>query len=243
MENKLLLIDLTTKQVCAETEAFDRPVVTFVCDGREIWFALKNSNEILSSDISLETVPLRRSQVSRNVKKLFYHRRSRSIIAWEQGGCEYFSLKSDLLFLEHTLAIPGNFTPAWSAVIPDIANGVTAISPQGKGIYFSPSGIVNLPGKLDTYGCVLPDNQIIAGSSEHMKMAHILLPEGVSKGFYAPNSLRPHNRNKTRFLFARGTTPAELIQVDERGNVFKITLTGRRGRKAVLLLVNKQGIK
>ncbi len=243
MKNALLLIDLKSKKVGAEIGTFARPIVTFACDGEKIWFALKNSDEILSHDISSDLMLFHRSQVSRNVKKLFYHRNSKSLVAWEQGMCEYFSLKPNLLFLEHKLALPGNFTPAWSAVVPDIANGVVAISPEGKGVYFSPSGRADLPGKLDAYGCILPGNQIITGSFERMKLAHIQLPDGILKGFYAPNSLRPHNRNKTRFLFARRTTPAELIQVDERGNVFKITLTGRRGRKAVLLLVDKQGIK
>ena len=242
-ENKLLLIDLKRRSVSAESAPQFRPVTSVVTNGRRLWFSLNNSNDIMECDVALTETPLSRHQTTHSIRRLLFHPKSNCIIAWQHDICEYFSIKPSMLYLEHTVQLPAYFSPAWAEVIPSINNTAAAVSREGRGIYVSPGGFAALPGKLEPYGAVLPAGQIIIGSSDRMKLAHIHLPGAILKGFYAPNSLRPHNRNKTRFLFARRTTPAELIQVDERGNVFKITLSGRRGRKTALLLVDKNGIK
>ena len=242
-EHKLLLIDLKRRSVSAESAPQFRPVTSVATDGRRLWFSLSNSNDIMECDVALTETPLSRHQTKHSVRRLLFHPKSNSIIAWQHYICEYFSIKPSMLYLEHTVQLPAYFSQAWAAVVPGIANAAVFVDNNGRGIYVSPGGYVTLPGKLEPYGVALSGNQVIIGSSDRMKLANIILPDAILKGFYAPNSLQPHNRNKTRFLLARKTTPAELIQVDERGNVFKITLTGRRGRKTVLLLVNKHGIK
>ena len=75
------------------------------------------------------------------------------------------------------------------------------------------------------------------------RLLPVELPDGTPGKAVAPGLLRPVNRNESLFLFSRTATPWEVIQLDRRGNVFKLTINPKRWRKELLLLTDKTALQ
>ena len=139
--------------------------------------------------------------------------------------------------------LPDNFTTVWELGLPNLPNGVLVQNKDGKGLVVTSGGVVPIAARLEPYGCMLSDRTLLAGTADRSRIDNITLPDCAVSRYFAPSSLRPFSRNKTIFIFPRTTSPQEIIILDERGNVFKLALSGRRGRKTVLLLTDRTGVR
>ena len=147
------------------------------------------------------------------------------------------------LFLNNSIDLPQDFTANWVKPAQNNDNSMIMVDRDGQAIYVSAGGTRHLNGRMEHCGCLLPDQTFMLGSSDRQRLLQLTLPDCSVKGYVAPNSLRPYSRNKNRWIFACTTKPVQLLQVDNRGNVFRVTLTGRRGRKEVILMTDKSGMR
>ena len=94
-----------------------------------------------------------------------------------------------------------------------------------------------------------PQNMIIAGDATGDESMHAALKEYVRVKYNKPGEAYlglVHRLDRPAgglAVFARTGNPQECIQIDERGNVFRLILQGRRGRKNTILIVNKTGMR
>ena len=241
--NALLMIDLKRKRIIQAGPGFDQAINSVCTDGIKAWISFENNSSFAEIDLEELNKEPRYCDAKKPVLSLSYNPVTKNIIACGTGICEFFSVNSNSLFLEKSIALPDEFTPVWHLTLPNIANGILLQDKEGKGFVVSSGGVVPITTRLEPYGCMLPDHTLLVGISDRFRINNIILPDCSVKRYFAPLSLRPFTRNKTLFLFARTTNPIETIIVDDRGNVFKFTLTGRRGRKTVMVLSDKTGVR
>lgn len=243
-QNKLLVIDLRRRRITAESAPLPRVISTFATDGSRIWFASSGATSV--SEIELDMLnggEIKNHETKAEICGISFCRSSNSLFVAERGFCEFFSVRPDTLFLEKSLPLPAGFTPVWTLALRQPANSAVIVDNNGKALFVFSGGTMPLQEKVEPYGCLLPDNQVMLGCSRQMQIMRMHFPSADPQGYITPNTLRPANRNKTFKLFARTTNPVQLIQLDERGNIFQITLTGRRGKKNPVMLVDKSGIR
>ncbi len=241
--NALLMIDLKRKKITQAGPGFEQPINSVCTDGSKAWVSFENNNSFAEIDLDEPEKEPRYCDAKKPVLSLSYNPGTRNIIACGSGICEFFSVNRNILFLEKSLNLPNDFTPVWRLNLPHISNGVLVQDKEGRGYVISSGGLVPIADRLEPYGCVLPDKTLLAGISEKSRINNITLPDCSVSRYFAPSSLRPFNRNKTLFIFSRTTTPQETIILDERGNVFRLALSGRRGRKTVILLTDRTGVR
>ena len=239
----LLMIDLKRKKIIQAGPGFDQVISSVCTDGSKAWASFENNNSFVEVDLDDPNREPRYCDSKKTVSALSYNPTSKNVIACGEGICEFFSIQRNSLFLESSIALPEKFIPVWYMTLPHISNGILLQDKEGKGLFVSSGGVVPLADRLEPYGCVLSDHTVLTGISERARINNITLPDCSVKRYFAPSSLRPLNRNKTIFLFARSAKLPETILVDSRGNVFKFTLTGRRGKKSTVLLVDKTGVR
>lgn len=240
--NALLTIDLRRKRVHQISPDLEQPITSFCNDGTRVWFAFKNGNrfgEIEFDDASR----IRYCDTKKEVLGLNYNSAARSVIAYQTGVCEFFSINHNGLFLEKSVELPENFSAIRHLGVPQMANTLMLVDKNGKAFMVTPGGTVPLKNRMEPYGCAMAGNFVLFGSGDRNRIHKISLPDCSVQGYLAPNSLRPYSRNKTTYVFSRTATPPQLILLDERGNIFRIVMTGRRRKKNVLLLVDKNGIR
>ena len=241
--NALLVIDLKRKRITQAGPGFDQPINSVCTDGTSAWVSFENNNSFAEIDLEDPDKKPRYCDAKKPVLSLVYNPNSRNIIAIGSGICEFFSINRHALFLEKSLMLPDNFTTVWELGLPNLPNGVLVQNKDGKGLVVTSGGVVPIAARLEPYGCMLSDRTLLAGTADRSRIDNITLPDCAVSRYFAPSSLRPFSRNKTIFIFPRTTSPQEIIILDERGNVFKLALSGRRGRKTVLLLTDRTGVR
>ena len=241
--NALLVIDIRKKRVRQIGQNISDRISDVCTDGSNVWFAIEGKNQICELDLD-DPFKLRYCDTKKPVLKLAVNPASKSVIALENGFCEFYSVTRNGLYLESSLEFPENYQPVWMMSVSSRGNTAVAVDAEGKGFLISAGGIVPLNGRIATHGCPLPDGTILLGTVErYPKLNNIAIPGGEVKSYITPSTLRPSSRNKTLAVFARTGNPQECIQIDERGNIFKLILQGRRGRKNTILIVNKTGLR
>ena len=241
--NALLFIDIRKKKFRQIGQDINDKISDICTDGSKVWFAIEGKNQICELDLD-DPFKLRYCDTKKPVLKLAVNPASNSVIALENGFCEFYSVTRNGLYLESSIEFPENYQPVWMMSVSNRGNTAVAVDAEGKGFLISAGGLVALNGRIATHGCPLPDGTILLGTVErYPKLNNITLPGGEVKSYITPSTLRPSSRNKTLAVFARTGNPQECIQIDERGNVFRLILQGRRGRKNTILIVNKTGLR
>ena len=239
----LLLIDLKRKSVTRIGPGFDKEINSLCTDGSRVWLSFENNSSFAEVSLDDPEKEPRYCDAKKTVLCLSYNPLTRNVIACGSGICEFFSISRDSLFLERSMTLPDEFAPVWQLSLPIIPNGMLLQNRDGKGMVISSGGIVPLDFRVEPYGCILPDKSVLIGTGNRSRINNLILPECSVKHFYAPAAMRPISRNKVLYIFPRTTKPVETILVDDHGNVFKLALQGRRGRKSVVLLTDKTGVR
>lgn len=239
----LLMIDVKKRQFKQIGKDISGGAADLCTDGERVWLAMENANRICEINLDRPS-RIRYCDTKKEVLKLGYNPASRSVIAVENGICEFFTPTVNGLFLENSIELPGKCTPAWMMPIPNRASSVIIIDTNSNGYLLSSGGLIPLNGRFAPHGCALQDGTVLLGTLDRSpRLDKLSLPGGEVKGYIVPSTLRPLNRNKTFAVFARSGNASECIQLDEQGNVFKLTVSGRRGRKSTILIVNKTGLR
>lgn len=240
--NALLMIDLRRRRVRQITPDMEQPITSICTDGNKVWFAFTEGNRFGEIELD-DSAQVRYCDTKKQVAGLNYNPASRSVIAYGVGVCEFFSNNHNGLFLEKSIELPAEFTAVWHLGVSQVANTLFLVDANGKALMVTPGGVVPVQERMEPYGCAVPGNTVWLGSSDRNKIKSISIPDCNVLNTLTPNSLRPHSRNKVRSIFFRTAVPPQIILLDERGNIFQIIVTGRRGKKTVLLLVDKNGIR
>ena len=240
--NALLMIDLRRRLVRQISPDMEQRITSFCTDGSRVWFSFADGNRFGEIELD-DSARIRYCDTKKQVLGLNYNNASRTVIVYEPGVCEFFSLNHNGLFLEKSVELPHGFNAVWHLGVPQVANTLFLVDGQGKALMVTPGGTVPIQERMESYGCAMPGNAVCFGTSNRGKVNTVSIPDCRVVNSLAPNSLRPHSRNKTLCIFYRTAVPPQLILLDERGNIFKIIMTGRRGKKAALLLVDKNGIR
>ena len=239
----LLMIDVKKRRIRQIGKDITEEIADLCTDGERVWFAIAKTNRICEIDLE-RPAKVRYCDTKKAVLKLGYNPASQSVIAVENGICEFFTVTINGLFLDNSIELPGKCTPAWMMPIPNRASSVIIIDTNNDGYLLSSGGLIPLNGRFAPHGCALQDGTVLLGTLDRSpRLNKLALPGGEVKGYIVPSTLRPLNRNKTFAVFARSGNASECIQLDEQGNVFKLTVTGRRGRKNTILIVNKTGLR
>ena len=240
--NQILKIDLIRKRVVASSTDFEQKIGSLQTNGEQVWFSLEKRSQFGELPVGDLRSAVRFHECKGEVRKLFAGRAG-AVIAVGRGICEFFTMRYGRLYLNNAVALPDGFNISWGMPVQKGSDSLIMTDREGRALYVSAGGHRFLNGRMENHGCLLPDQTFLLGSSERKRLNRLVFPDGSVTGHIEPNSLRPHSINKTRWLFARTTSPIQVLQVDNRGNVFKITLTGRRGRKEAVLITDKSGIK
>lgn len=241
--NALLKIDIRRKRVRQIGQDINEQITGICTDGNSVWFSALNSTRICELELD-NPFKLRHYDTKKPVMMLGYNPSSKSVIAVEDGYCEFFNVVPSGLFLDNSVELPANYKAAWFMCISSRSNSALTVDGDGKALFISPGGLMPLTGRFAPYGCTLPDGTVLMGTVERLpRVNNIILPGGDVKGYIVPASLRPLNRNRTFAIFASTAKVPEFIQLDERGNVFKLSMSSRRGRKSSILIVNKTGFR
>jgi len=241
--NALLNIDLRRKRVRQIGADITENISAICTDGYKVWYALSERNRICEIDLNDPFKP-RYCDTKKPVTKLCCNPASKSIIAVENGVCEFFSITGNGLFLDGSVPLPENFETAWCMGGPVQSSSAIIMDKNGKGFFVTLGGLMPLNDRLEPYGCVLQDGTILIGAvARSPRINNIILPGGEVKRYFTPSKLRPFTRNKTLAIYSRTAAVPEIILLDDRANVFKVVLSGRNGRKSAVLIVNKTGMR
>ena len=241
--NALLNIDIKRKQVRQIGADITENISAICTDGYKVWYAVSDRNRICEINLNDPFKP-RYCDTKKPVLKLCYNPAVKALIAAENGVCEFFSVTANGLFLDGSMALPGNFEAVWCMGGPPQSNSAVIMDKNGKGFFVTPGGVMPLSGRLEPYGCVLQDNTILIGTvARSPRINNIVLPGGEVKRYLTPSKLRPFSKNRTLAIYSRTAAIPEIILLDDRANVFKVVLSGRVGRKSEILIVNKTGMR
>lgn len=147
------------------------------------------------------------------------------------------------LYRKKHFSCPGaNFT---RCVIADpAAELVTVFSPGENGWTTLGDKLVKLDIICGEYAAAYVPERVILIENRMRALEMFRLPDIAVKKKYEPRKMRPASRNdNTFFAFVPGKKSSALILADHRGNLWKILLTGKRGKKLPVLMVDDTGIR
>ena len=241
--NAFLNIDLRRKRVRQIGADITENISEICTDGNKVWYASGKRNRICEIDFDEPFKP-RYCDTKKAVSKLCYNQAFKSVIAFENGICEFFTVTGNGLFLDTSVKLPENYEADWCMAGPPQSNSAIVMDKNGNGLFVTSGGVMPLSGRLEPYGCVLPDGTILIGMvARSPRINNIVLPGGEIKRYFSPSNLQPTTRNRTLAIYSRTAEIPEIILLDDRANVFKIVLTSRSGRKSPVLIVNKTGMR
>ena len=241
--NALLNIDIRRKRVRQIGADITENISEICTDGNKVWYASSKNNRICEIDFDEPFKP-RYCDTKKAVSKLCYNPAFKSVIAFEDGTCEFFTVTANGLFLDSSVRLPENYEVAWCMAGPPQSNSAIVMDKNGNGYFVTSGGVMPMSGRLEPYGCVLADGTILIGTvARSSRINNIVLPGGEIKRYFAPSNLRPSTRNRTLAIYSRSAEIPEIILLDDRANVFKFVLTSRSARKSPVLIVNKTGMR
>lgn len=85
---------------------------------------------------------------------------------------------------------------------------------------------------------------LLENRKRELELFELAAPVPDSKAKYAPLKMRPVVRNdNTALFFMPDKSGKKLLLADHRGNLWRLDLTGKRGKKHPLLIVDETGIR
>ena len=85
---------------------------------------------------------------------------------------------------------------------------------------------------------------LLENRKRELELFELAAPVPDSKAKYAPLKMRPVVRNdNTALFFMPDKSGKKLLLADHRGNLWRLDLTGKRGKKYPLLIVDETGIR
>ena len=243
-QNSLVIIDLKKEAVIAESAPVAGEIINVVCDGSMAWFACKNDSVIRQLPLAeFSSAPVQIAG-KKDVCGISISADGKVLQVLEKGWAEFFDITSKGAMFSNSIQLPPDFAPDWLLAVPPDNKSVIAAVRNGQALYINGGEFREIAAKAGAFGCIMPANdQLLLGLAVRGRISRMELPDCREILRINPGEFRPVNRNDTLRLFGRTGKVLEAIQVDVRGNVFRLLITDRRGSKRPLLLVDKRGVR
>ncbi len=246
-KNGIVRIDLVSKRIVDSLEASSGKVSSFVTDGKgKIFFSAENSSLIFEAEV--ETLSANPSAVKSRITSPELCIAGELLIASGKEGIEVFRKDHGRWIADEKLfTFPEPFHPFSCSVVDTSAPAICfAGTNEGDLWYFRKGSFRKLKEKIS--GIHLWDAAqkiFFAEISANSRIALFQMPDGAENAKpVTPNRLKPANRNSSWALLRAPAMKDQMVQIDNRGNVFLLDYSKvSRWKKYVIYIADRAGFR
>ncbi|MBS1368661.1 MAG: hypothetical protein HPZ91_01785 [Lentisphaeria bacterium] len=235
--DRLVAVDLRTGSVKSESLPFEQPVRSFAVNAERSFVTLEKSENILMIPHEAFEAPARQIRTLVREPELLLTPDGSRLVVYGNGRMELYNAAIPVPELLSSREIPEDFKPSRAIAASDDASVLVFLDPSGKAYLYAGGIFRALDGKVTGTGCCrLADRKLFLGIQQKEAVSLYSLPNEVEpQATCAPGELRPRMTGRNFRLFVRtSTAEPELILIDNRANIFELTVKPRRWQKRLL---------
>ena len=235
--DRLVAVDLKTGIVKRESQPFARAVRTFVLNAVCSFVCLDGDDTILMiPHEAFEKAPQQIQTLVRDPQLLLTPDGNR-LIVYGSGRMELYDTTPATPELITSREIPTDFEPSRAIAADNDASTLVFLDPSGSGYLYAGGVFRRIEGKLTGLGCCrTADRKLFLGIQQKEAINLYQLPNEIEpQATCSPGELRPRMTGRNFRFFARtSTSEPELILIDNRANIFNLTVKPRRWQKRLI---------
>ena len=235
--DRLIAIDLRTGEIKRESQPFAAEIRAFALNASNSFVNLKGDDAILMiPHDSFEKSPQTIQTLVREPELLLTPDGSR-LVVYGNGRMELYNTGNPVPELISSRKIPDDFKPSRALAANNDASVLIFLDPSGKGYLYAGGIFRRLEGRVTGIGCCrVADRKLFLGIEQKESINLYLLPNEIEpEATCSPGELRPRMAGRMFRLFPRtSSAEPELILVDNRANIFLLTVKPRRWQKRLI---------
>lgn len=231
--DRLLLVDLATGRIAAESQPFDRPVAAAETDGRKCWFTLAGADQFHSLGLREFGASPETARTLVKGGKLLLSPDGSTLAVYGSGQLEIYDVNAEPPRLLRAMPLPESFTPDWGLALSEKLEELLLVESGRNAWLISGKNLRPLAEKSGSTGCYdFSDRRLLLTLATDETIGLYQLPAATAPSMkVSPRRLKPFNRNDNFRIFNRSGKEPQAILVDHRGNVSILEIRPRRWKK------------
>ncbi|MDR0932445.1 MAG: hypothetical protein LBM70_05420 [Victivallales bacterium] len=241
-KSRLIAVDLRTGKIKGESQEFEQPIRSLAVNIERSFVVPEKSDDIIA--ISHDKFAVNGQKIKTLVPnpKLLISPNGNRLVVYGEKRMELYNLATPKLELLHSRELPENFTPDNAISITDNASNLLFFDAVGKAYLYIGETFRQLDGKFTGAGCCrVADGKLFLGIQQKEAINFYQMPNDLDpQSVGVPGELRPRTGGRNFKIFVRTTsTDPELIVIDNRANIFELTVKPRRWQKRLIFEASK----
>ena len=235
--DRLIAVDLRTGEIKRESQPFAAEIRAFAVNVSNSFVCLEGDDVILMiPHDAFEKTPQKIQTLVREPELLLTPDGGR-LVVYGNGRMELYNTEVPVPELLSSREIPTDFEPSRAIAASDDASILVFLDPSGKAYLYAGNIFRRIEGRVTGIGCCrAADRKLFLGIEQKESICLYNLPTEVEpQTTCSPGDLRPRTTGRNFRLFVRtSTAEPELILIDNRANIFELTVKPRRWQKRLI---------
>lgn len=242
----LVRIDLKKKKITASADLAEGAVKAFAFNSGKIFFTKADDTEICILPLNnFKAVP---EKLKTRISDAGISAAGDKLFLYGQEGLEIFRLDDGRWIPDEKICqISGTFVPVKCFILDPALPSLCLLENYGGTLcYFRGNAMRKIKERISGIAAWDGDNQIFfAGLAANSRVSIIRMPEAnENERPFSPNRLKPVTRNGSFDLLRVPAMKNQLLQIDNRGNVFLLEYSKKgRWKKWTVYIADRSGFR